>query len=69
MKYPTPEELRAARAAAGLTQQQAIELVYQASNRVWRAYEAGAVKMHPSTWELFLLKTNQHPTLALATKA
>jgi hypothetical protein len=68
MNYPTADEVRAARALAGLTQQQAIELIHQAGNRTWRAYEAGTMRMHPSSWELFLLKTNQHPTLRLTVK-
>ena len=66
MKVPTSDEVRAARAAAGITQQRSAEMVYQASSSNWRAYESGRIKMHPCAWELYLLKTNQHPTLQLA---
>lgn len=68
MNYPKAEEVRVARAKAGLTQQQAVEVIHQPLNRAWRAYEAGTMKMHPSSWELFLLKTNQHPTQTLVPK-
>lgn len=62
---PTPLEVRAARATAGVTQEAASALIYQFSSANWRAYEAGRIKIHPSSWELFLLKTGQHPTLQL----
>ncbi|BAP87828.1 putative uncharacterized protein [Burkholderiales bacterium GJ-E10] len=58
---PEPEEVRAARRAAGLTQAQAGALVHT-TQRVWGGYEAdegkvGHRRMHPAMWELFLLKT------------
>ncbi|MGV8823018.1 hypothetical protein [Methylibium petroleiphilum] len=53
---PTPEQIRAARSAAGLTQEQARELIY-ASLRAWEQWEAGDARMHPGLWELFLIKT------------
>ena len=68
MKVPTSDEVRATRAAAGITQQRSAEMVYQASSSNWRAYESGRIKMHPCAWELFLLKTGQHPTLTLTAK-
>ncbi|PTU68600.1 helix-turn-helix domain-containing protein [Chromobacterium haemolyticum] len=57
---PTPGELKAARAEAGLTQQEACELVY-VSIDTWRKWEAkegaaGAVRMPAMAWELFLNK-------------
>lgn len=52
---PTPAEIRAAREAAGLTQQEAGELIH-GSRRAWQDYESGARKMHPGLWELFRLK-------------
>ena len=67
MHRPTPEEVLAARKAAGLTGQKASELIGQES-RAWRKYEAGASVMHPSSWELFLLKTHQHPAMRLVPK-
>ena len=53
---PTPEEIRAARERAGLTQAQAAALVHS-TLRAWQRYEAGERRMHPALWELFLLKT------------
>lgn len=56
---PTPAQIRAARDAAGLTQQQAAELVY-ATLRTWQNWEAEdgdeARRMHPGLFELFELK-------------
>lgn len=55
MNNPTPAEIRAAREAAGLTQEQAGELIH-GSRRAWQDYEAGNRKMHPGLWELFQAK-------------
>ena len=55
MNNPTPAEIRAAREAAGLTQQEAGELIH-GSRRAWQDYESGARKMHPGLWELFKTK-------------
>ena len=64
---PTPEVVLQARTAAGLTQEAAAQLL-GSHNRQWRCYEAGDRAMSAPLWELFLLKTNQHPTLSLAPK-
>lgn len=53
---PSPQEIIAARQAAGLTQTEAGALVYSGC-RAWQAWEAGERRMHPSTWELFLRKS------------
>lgn len=53
---PKPEAIRAARAAAGLTQAQAGALIYS-TMRTWQDWEAGARRMHPALFELFLLKS------------
>jgi putative transcriptional regulator len=58
---PAPEEVRAAREAAGLTQTQAAALVY-GTLRAWQGWEApqgqpDARRMHPGLWELFRIKT------------
>lgn len=55
---PTPDEIRAARAAAGLTQCAAAELIY-ATTRAWEDWEGGRRSMHPAMFELFLAKTLQ----------
>ena len=52
---PTPEAIREARAAAGLTQHQAAELIH-GTERAWQEWEAGNRRMHPGLWELFRKK-------------
>lgn len=61
---PTAEQIRAARLAAGLTQQQAAELVYM-EQRGWARWESGERGANLAAWELFLLRVGQHPTRAL----
>ena len=72
---PTPTEVRVARENAGLTQAQAAELVSTAKTkpyRTWSGYETtdtehiNARAIPLATWELFLLLTNQHPTMKLS---
>lgn len=55
MKQPAPDEICAAREAAGLTQSAAAALVH-ANLRSWQKWEAGERAMHPAFWELFLIK-------------
>ncbi len=55
---PEPDDIRAARAAAGLTQTEAGAVVH-ASLRTWQQWEAGDRKMHPGLFELFKLKTGR----------
>lgn len=70
---PTPDEVRSARDATGLTQTQAAALVSSASRagyKTWAGYEAQlGHRNHRAiplvTWEAFLLLTDQHPTLCL----
>lgn len=68
---PSPEEVRAARTRAGLTQDQAARLISAAAQqpyRTWQGYEAvkgRRIAMPPAVWELFLLKTGQHPVFTL----
>jgi hypothetical protein len=67
---PMPEEVRAARKKAGLTQAEAAQLVSPAQGtpyRSWQSYEVatgkpGARVIPLAAWELFLLLTDQHPT-------
>lgn len=54
-RNPTPEEIRAAREAAGLSQTEAAARIY-CTLRGWQEWEAGNRKMHPAFWELFCLK-------------
>ena len=52
---PTPEKIKAARKAAGLSQSSAAALVHS-KLRTWQQWEAGHRKMHPGLWELFKIK-------------
>jgi putative transcriptional regulator len=53
---PTPEQVREARSAAGMTQSEAARAV-RGTMRAWQEWEAGNRRMHPGLWELFRLKT------------
>jgi DNA-binding transcriptional regulator YiaG len=55
---PTPDDIRAAREAAGLTQKAAAALVLS-NLRTWQKWEGGERKMHPASWLLFALLTGQ----------
>jgi DNA-binding transcriptional regulator YiaG len=59
-RNPSPEQIRAARSAAGLTQTAAAALVHSGLRR-WQDWEAGAARMHPGLWALFLLRTHVAP--------
>jgi hypothetical protein len=52
---PAPDEIRAARNALGITQEQAGAVIY-CTGRAWRQYELGGRQMHPAFWELFRIK-------------
>lgn len=58
---PTPDNIRAARDRAGLTQAEAAELVHLGSAVRWSEYERSAQAIDTARWELFLVKTGQHP--------
>lgn len=62
MTTPTPQEIKTARQAAGLTQTQAARVIYS-TLRTWQDWEAGIAAMHPGLWELFTLKTTRHADL------
>jgi putative transcriptional regulator len=53
-----PEDVKAARAASGLTQLEAAPLVYTSVDN-WQNWEQGRNNMAPAVLELFLLKTGQ----------
>jgi len=52
-KAPQPEEIRAARDKAGLTQEDAAALIGY-TRRAWQDWEAGARGMRRALFELFL---------------
>lgn len=54
-RNPTPEEVRAAREEAGLSQTAAAAIIH-CTLRGWQEWEAGNRRMHPAFWELFRLK-------------
>lgn len=60
MTDPTPEDIRAARDRAGLTQAEAAELVYLGARTRWSEHENGVQAIDRARWELFLIKTGQH---------
>jgi DNA-binding transcriptional regulator YiaG len=55
---PVPEDIRAVRQAAGLTQTAAGALLHTTC-RTWQKWEAGDRQMHPAMWELFCIKCQQ----------
>lgn len=61
MSPPTPDEVRAARLAAGLTQAQAAELVHYGRALRWSDLECGRHAVPAAVWELFQIKTGTHP--------
>lgn len=73
LPQPTPEEVKVARKAAGLTQTQAAQVIGQAGvkgYRTWQRFEYTVDNkdhraINPKLWELFLLLTDQHPTMKL----
>jgi putative transcriptional regulator len=52
---PSPDEIRAAREAAGLSRPDAARLIH-ATGRTWEKWELGAQRMHPGLWALFQLR-------------
>lgn len=54
-RNPAPDEIRAAREAAGLSQTEAAALIHCAL-RGWQEWEAGNRRMHPAFWELWRIK-------------
>jgi hypothetical protein len=70
---PTPKQIRRARVASGLTQTQAAQCVSAAATKAYRSWQGYEVdvgqkdhrKIPLALWELFLLMTDQHPSLRL----
>jgi DNA-binding transcriptional regulator YiaG len=54
-RHPSPDEIRAVRTHAGLTQAAAASRIY-ATERAWQAWEQAERPMHPGLWELFCAK-------------
>ncbi|GHT92802.1 hypothetical protein FACS1894116_03610 [Betaproteobacteria bacterium] len=63
-KVPTPDEIRATRKGAGLTQTRAAAVIYK-KLRTWQDWESGKVAMDAAFWELFGLKVaSQKPEIS-----
>jgi DNA-binding transcriptional regulator YiaG len=58
MQNPTPEQVKAARTAAGHSQTQAADTIYKGL-RTWQQWEKGERAMDPALFELYCLKTGQ----------
>lgn len=63
---PTPDQVLAAREAAGQTQEQAADVVGLSGGIRWSEYERGVRTIDPARWQLYLLATDQHPDFRLA---
>ena len=61
---PSAELVATARATAKLSQEEAAAVVHK-TPRAWRYWENGDRQMDLTTWELFLIKTDQHPKMGL----
>lgn len=59
---PTPDVIRAAR--GDLTQSDAAGIARTSQSR-WAEFESGVRRPHWALWELFLLRTDQHPDCVL----
>lgn len=63
---PAPADILAARTRAGLSQAEAAALVHRTERKRWSEWERGERSMQEAVWELFLMKTNQHPNFTVA---
>lgn len=55
---PTPDQIRASREAAGITQREAAGLVCVES-RTWQRWESGDRGMPPGIWKLFRIEAGE----------
>ncbi len=55
---PTPSQIRETRQAAGLTQQQAADLIGVVL-RTWAYWESGDYNMRSQSWELFKIRLKE----------
>ena len=58
MTLPTPQQIKTARQAAGLTQAAAAQLV-GVLLRSWQRWESGERKISATAWKLFKIKTER----------
>ncbi|MGR9108715.1 MAG: hypothetical protein ACU843_17490 [Gammaproteobacteria bacterium] len=64
---PTPEEIKQARLNAGLSAREAAKIVdvTQLTWQRWEGQSSRTTAIPAPHWELFLLRTDQHPKLEL----
>lgn len=65
LPVPEPQDIRAVREEAGLTQFAAAHIAGLAGWRQWSAWESGERRPAAQAWELFLLRIGKHPTYLL----
>lgn len=65
---PTPEQVKAMREKAGLSQTAFAELIGLSNRQLIGDYETGKKTPNAQTWTLMLLATNQHPSFELREK-
>ena len=65
---PTPDAVKAAREAAGLSSVAAGQLLGKRDRGAWSKYECGRMELSRADFALFLLLTQQHPSLKVVQK-
>ena len=68
LPVPTLDGIRESRIAAGYTQEQAARIAGLSGWRQWASWESGERRPQCQSWELWLLRVNQHPTHVLVPK-
>lgn len=61
IEIPDRGTIKAARIEAGLTHQEAADLVHLGAFTRWYEYENGSRNIDLARWELFLIKARLHP--------
>ena len=62
---PTPEQICAAQARAGHSDEQAARAAQAGHRNTWYKWRTGERAMPAAAWTLYLLATDQHPTHTL----
>ncbi len=68
MDKPTPKAIKVARHKANLSKSQAAKILGCDNGLQWQLWEDGKLNMSRIEWEMFLLKTKQHPKYYLKKK-
>lgn len=68
MEKPTPKAIKLARHNANLSKAEAAKILGANNALQWQLWEDGKVTMSRIEWEMFLLKTKQHPKYYLKKK-